>query len=400
MHKLSKNIIEGGIKISIEDDKFTLKDDYKQFSDDISKIYSNMTLFEIDITFDTFKKLITNAIQKKSDDIVYTINKNTDKNISIIFIWKGILDGECTITIPEEKIIWNKDKLYKDIEHIPSLTPILNYINCKFKELQTEKELKVNITNQLIDFHAVTNDIMAKHIKEYDLNSTAYLYSHNTIKTILLFNNIYQKFIMNNTMNYEYAICDEEINCKTLNLHETNTGKYKIIRNLPDPNITLVYAKDKIIINGCIFINPDYYEYKDKKLNLKKLFTTYTICKINHDNVLTSSIQRVLMQWYGYNIEGSTIRVSSGYMEYTLFTKNRYLYLKILNILTMKKENNIYNLYLIHNLDEFTKCATFSQGHQYSTPVPIYINNAYLIKSNECITNSLMYFNLDHVSLN
>ncbi len=407
------NITEN-IKLSIENDKFILKDDYKQFSDDISKIYSDMTLFTNNITLETFKKIITSAIYKNSTDVMYTIERS--ENIHVVFRWKGVLDGKCEIIIPKEKITYDKNKLYKDIENIPSLIPVLNYIDCKLKELQTEKKIKVNITNKLIDFHTVTKLNMANHIKQYGINLEKSMYhlfvqDPDTIKVILLYHEIYSKFIANNTNNYEYNIVDKEIDYKTLDLCETNFDNYIVLRNLPNSDITLIYEKNKTIINGCIFINPNHYNYKESKLSLKKLFTTYTICKVNCDKILTSDIQQVSIQWTctipwkdpNPNIDVTTrILTTSGILQYKLYTECGYLYLKVLNVLSMKKENTSYDLYLIRNLNEFSRHTVPKNSNQRTGhyPIPIYQNNGYLITTSTYLTNSLMYFDFNHVILN
>jgi len=54
------------------------------------------------------EKIITKAINKQSDDVIYRVSIK-DEIVNIVFIWKGIIDGTCTIPISPEMMIFDID---------------------------------------------------------------------------------------------------------------------------------------------------------------------------------------------------------------------------------------------------------------------------------------------------
>ncbi len=396
---------EGAIssfKLSLSDDQenMVLTKGFRKCKISIEEAFSELTLFNEEITFQTFRKIVIAAVREKSDDVCYNINEN--KNIIIEFLWKGLIEGGCRVVIPRENFSWNKYEEYKEICSNPELRPIMDYVNKLFEEkFKKDEVVKRVINDELIDFCTITKDKMAHHIGKYGFDIDV-KESTSTLKSMLSYSKVYRQFCGGSL--HQTIHIDETIDCQELNLVPKNKRDYLILNNIPRSNINLVISKDKITIDGRILLNIEHYDLISEKntrnMSAKKLFAKYKICKLDDVKPFKSKSQYVPLRWGQYQIS------SNGVLRYILFTDGEYLVLETLDILTHSHDNP-YTILAISNLEEFTKTVVIKTPDGGSCSGGMYADHYIVLNkkmmdidySQGKVTRDFIYFDLNKVEL-
>ena len=362
------------ISIEINDDIFCVKDPlrYKKFNCGLRELFDNY--YVGDEPFQRFKQIIELSVNQTKKEIYSNIIHNDDKYI-LDFICPGIIDIEIKLVISNNDFIQDKIALYDAIKNFQGAQAIVEYIDDALSKINS-KEIEFVITDDdfSIDdqkertFETFGLEKFKELFKKHDLQEqlkdiyddrVEYMYTRairsslgikewGKIKDIKFIETICESDkriccgIKDKEMYYHIAIC------------KTSAFDYT-------PKI--INAGDYIKLKGIITFNRNQYcetQWKGSPNSniftnelqlLPKLIRTYKICKLpfTFKNVESTSrfISLCVSVYDGSLINKNTTYYSNhtnGYLEYKLFTKDNYLYLKVIGYVC-----GVNNYHLINN---------------------------------------------------
>ncbi len=384
---------------------------YKRCDIPIKTAYSDMTIFQHEMTFPTFEKIIISAITKSSIDVMYIITE--DNNIIIDFIWKSFISGECCVVIPKENFTWNKSRVYMEISKDDRLRPVLDYIDECFEEFSKknkEEGKTVNINNKLIDFGTIIKDKMIINAVKYEFAPIATKFNTGDIDRLkyvifcsTLFNKLKSKGLCYLFTNY---CSNEKIPFSDMNIYKTKNSKNMVkIEELPfKPDVNITIKEDTISIDGCIFLNVDHYRleiFKDTpRLEIENLFADHKICKLDVNKKMKSKNQFITFAYgveFGIHYKGVVRykQFKNTTLQYILYTLNNYMYLRVVGAIIFKmiaSPNSIYQD-IPKEIIMTTDLKDLNKNYIHNSPI---CGAAKKIQ----LDNSLVYFDLDNVELN